>query len=282
MQFKISREGSFPIIIFLHIPKAAGTTLKDILCRQYERECIYELNSQSFLQSQEQFKQLPTKEKENIQLLMGHMYFGLHEFLPSPSTYITMLRNPVEKVISYYYFVSKLTTHPDYELIKSQNISLKSYCAMGRVNMSNTQTRFLAGENFSGVNDESEMLEQAKKNLDEHFSLVGITEKFDETLILMKQKLGWKSNPYYYRRNTNRGSAYKQAEVSEDTLATIRQYNQLDLELYDYANELFERDLSMIDRSKFKRSAKQFNFFNGIYGKYYTFAKKLISQTGKK
>ena len=276
MQFKIKKEKSLPVVIFLHIPKAAGTTLRDILYRQYDREYIYELDSQNFSQSLEDFKQLTTKEKDEIQLLMGHMYFGLHEFLLCPSTYITMLRNPVKKVISYYHFVSRLSTHADYKLIKSQNIPLKEYCTMNRPNMCNAQTRFLAGENFSKVSNDFKMLEQAKKNLTEYFSVVGITERFNETLILMKQKLGWNSAPFYYRCNTNRSANYKQLEISEDTLATIREYNQLDLELYEYANKLFERDLSLSNNSKFKRDLSRFNFSNEIYGKYYSFTQRLI------
>ena len=176
-QFEINQKKSSPLVIFLHIPKAAGTTLRDILYRQYEKEHIYELDGKKFSQSQEDFKHLNAKEKDKIRLLMGHMYFGLHEFVQSPSSYITMLRDPVEKVISYYYFVSKVTKHPDYELIKSQNVSLKEYCTMNKPNMCNAQTRFLAGENFSQVNNEPEMLKQAKKNLQEYFSIVGITER---------------------------------------------------------------------------------------------------------
>ena len=282
-QLEISKENSSPVIIFLHIPKAAGTTLRDILYRQYEKECIYELDGQNFSQSQEDFKQLNIKEKDKIRLLMGHMYFGLHEFISYPSTYITMLRNPIEKVISYYYFVSKLKTHPDYELIKSQNISLKEYCTMNKPNMCNAQTRFLAGENFIQVNNESKILEQAKKNLQEYFSIVGITERFDETLILMKEKLGWSSNPYYYRRNTNKNVSYSQLNIKEDTLVTIRKYNQLDLELYKYANELFERDLlTLSNNSNLKRNSSWFKFSNKIYGKYFAFIQGLIFSKGKK
>ena len=280
-QFKINKKNDLPLVIFLHIPKAAGTTLRDILYRQYEKEYIYELDGQNFLQSQEDSKHLNAKEKDKIRLLMGHMYFGLHEFVSSPSSYITMLRDPIEKVISYYYFVSKLTAHPDYKLIKSQNVSLKKYCTMNKPNMCNAQTRFLAGENFSQVNNEPIMLEQAKKNLQEYFSLVGITERFDESLILMKQKLGWNSNPYYYRRNTNKTNSYAKLRIQEDTLATIREYNQLDIELYKYAYELFERDLSLNNDSNFKRSLSRFKFFNKIYGKYYTFTQNLILKKGK-
>ncbi|MEL6441277.1 MAG: sulfotransferase family 2 domain-containing protein [Cyanobacteria bacterium J06621_8] len=275
-KFEISQGGYSPLVIFLHIPKAAGTTLRDILCRQYKKEYIYELDSKNFLQSQEDFKQLDPKEKDKIQLLMGHMYFGLHEFMSLPSTYITMLRNPIKKVISYYYFVSKLTTHPDYELIKSQNISLKEYCIMKRPNMCNAQTRFLAGENFSEVNNEPEMLEQAKRNLQDYFSIVGITERFNETLILMKQKLGWDLNPYYYKRNTNRTDSYAKLNISDDTLETIREYNQLDIELYEYACERFEHDLSLNSDNGFKQNLRQFEILNIIYGKYYTFTQNLM------
>ncbi|MEL7522297.1 MAG: hypothetical protein AAGJ80_11910 [Cyanobacteria bacterium J06553_1] len=42
----------------MHIPKAAGTTLKDILYRQYSADEIYELDAKQFIQSQEDFKQL--------------------------------------------------------------------------------------------------------------------------------------------------------------------------------------------------------------------------------
>ena len=269
------------LVIFLHIPKAAGTTLRDILYRQYEKEYIYELDGQNFVQSQEDFKYLDAKEKDKIQLLMGHMYFGLHGFVSSPSTYITMLRDPIKKVISYYNFVSKLTSHRDYELIKYQNVSLKEYCTMNKPNMCNAQTRFLAGENFSQVNNDIKMLEKAKKNLQEYFSIVGITERFDESLILMKQKLGWNSNPYYYRRNTNRTNSYAQLKIQEDTLATIREHNHLDIELYKYAYELFEQDLSVINNSNFKQNLSQFKFLNGIYGKYSTFAQNLIFKKGK-
>ena len=134
-----------PTVIFLHLPKAAGTTLKDILRRQYQPNEVYELDGTQFIQAQEDFKQLDQAEKAKIKILMGHMYFGLHQFLDSPATYITMLREPIDRVISYYYFVKKLSSHEDYELIKAKNITLKEYCQMGRENMCNGQTRFLAG-----------------------------------------------------------------------------------------------------------------------------------------
>ena len=265
-------QQSSPTVIFLHLPKAAGTTLKDIIHRQYCPEQIYELDSTQFIQAQENFKQLDQTEKANIKILMGHMYFGLHEFLPSPSTYITMLRNPIERVVSYYHFVKKLTTHDDYELIKKQNISLKEYCQTGRENMCNGQTRFLSGTRESEICGHAQLAE-AKQNLRQYFSVVGIQERFDESLLLLQKKLGWKKAPFYYQRNTNRANSYHQLGISSDTLATIEKYNQLDLELYEYANQIFEQELN-----QHNLNLRLFKFTNQTYGKYSVFAQKVISR----
>ncbi|MGF1539615.1 MAG: sulfotransferase family 2 domain-containing protein [Pleurocapsa sp.] len=265
-------------VIFLHLPKSGGTTLSDILIHQYDQDTeIYQIDGTNFLRSQQNFKQLPQSEKEKIKLLIGHMYFGLHEFIPSNSTYVTMLRNPIDRVISYYFFIKKLKNHPDYKLINSNNISLKEYCTLGRENMTNGQTRFLSGmspeqSGFGGA----KMLDKAKKNLEEKFSVVGIMEYFDESLIVMKRKLAWQKNPFYYRRNTNRNNIYKQFTVSSETMSTIKQYNKLDILLYQYAYKLFEQQIKEQNNLDFQLDLKTFKVLNNIYGKYAVFAKKIF------
>ncbi|MGF1587856.1 MAG: sulfotransferase family 2 domain-containing protein [Pleurocapsa sp.] len=269
------KEQEAKTIIFLHLPKAAGTTLRDIFSRQYQADSIYELDGTKFLKAQEDFKQLEVEKKEKIRILMGHMYFGLHEFLPGPTTYVTMLRNPIERVISYYFFVKNLPTHPDYELIKSKKITLADYCRMQRENMRNGQTRFLSGtKEFEACSYQT--LEQAKKHLQENFSAVGIQEKFDESLLLLKSKLNWQKTPFYYQRNTNKANFYDQLEISNKTLSTIEKSNELDLELYEYANKMFEQEYNQ-QSHKINQNLQLFKLTNQIYGKYSVFIKKVAS-----
>jgi len=270
MHQSLKQQQKSATIVFLHIPKAAGTTLKDILYRQYSADEIYELDAKQFIQSQEDFKQLDPAQKNKINILMGHMYFGLHEFINSPTAYITMLRNPIERVISYYHFVKKLPSHEDYELIKTNNISLQEYCQMGRQNMCNGQTRFLSGTGESEICD-YDMLAVAKQNLQKSFAAVGIQERFDESLLLLQKKLGWNKMPFYYRRNTNRSNSYSRLEISSDTLAIIRKHNKLDLELYEYANHLFEQELE-----QYQQNLKIFQVTNYLYGRYSVLAQKVL------
>lgn len=262
-------------VIFLHVPKAAGTTLCDIFLRQYKAETIHLLDGANFDQTQEDFKQLSPEKKVQIRILMGHMYFGLHEYLPSPATYVTMLRNPIDRIVSYYHFVQRLPSHPDYELIKAKSISIEDYCQMGIVNMCNGQTRFLANTQSSETYSR-ETLERAKSHLKQHFSVVGIQERFDESLLMLKNELAWKKMPFYYRRNTNRTSSYKQ-EISNSTRAVLEKYNELDLELYEYVKNIFEQKLNQ-QNYKFNQNLQLFKLTNQVYGKYSAFLQKAMSK----
>ena len=47
-------------------------------------------------------------------MFKGHMLFGLHAILPQPATYITVVREPVDRVISSFYFMRNYKLHPLY------------------------------------------------------------------------------------------------------------------------------------------------------------------------
>ena len=76
-------------VIFVHIGKTAGTTLSVILIRQYGKENIFAVDKSKGI-TVETFKALPDEEKRQINLLRGHILFGLHNHLPQSATYITM------------------------------------------------------------------------------------------------------------------------------------------------------------------------------------------------
>jgi DNA repair exonuclease SbcCD ATPase subunit len=84
-----------------------------------------------------------------------------------------------------------------------------------------------------------EMLEQAKRNLREELVFFGLTERFDESLVLAKQRLGFRSILYKSsgRVNTKRPRG---DEVSEELAAAAERCNRYDIELYRYAEELFD------------------------------------------
>ena len=257
-------------VIFIHIPRTAGVSLDAILERQYNPAKIYSLYSPEKL---EKFKHLDDEKKANIQLLNGHfMSYGIHERLPNPSTYITMMRDPVDRVISHYYFVRRSPNHYLHETVMSNNMTLQEYVGSElSIEINNGQTRLLAGlKENPGIGIGKgfpEMLDSAKKNIEENFAVVGLMEEFDKSLILFKKALGWSETFYLKRNETKNRKALK--EVPENIIQTIRDYNEMDIDLYDYAKNRFFKNIESW-QTEFENELQSFQANNQKYGKIYT------------
>ena len=228
-------------VIFLHIPKAAGTTLHDILERQYAREEIFNIVGPRDVR-EKALGSLPESERRRLRLVKGHMHFGVHEYLPNPSTYITVLRHPVERVISHYYYVRRTPRHYLYETVVGDDLSLEQYVFdQVSLELNNGQVRTIYGAKHVDVPYGActpEMLTAARANLREYFSVVGLAERFDETLLLMQQQLGWRRSPVYVRKNVTK-SRRARADVPASVIRRIEADNALDLELYEEESKYF-------------------------------------------
>jgi len=114
----------------------------------------------------------------------------------------------------------------------------------------NAQTLQVAGvSSEEALKDLDGVLERAKTHIDEHFAVAGVTERFDETLLLMKRRLDWPRPPYYVtsrvgKKNASAGQSPKQRELMDpDVRAVIAEANALDLELYEYVRDRFATEV---------------------------------------
>jgi hypothetical protein len=222
-------------VVFVHIHKTAGTTLRSLTDRQYRPNEIASVDWKSL----EAFKASPEADRARIRLLRGHMPFGLHEFLPRPSTYITLMREPLDRAVSHYYWVRE---RPEHDLkAHAAAGDLVAYLESGvAADLDNGQVRLIAGAAFVPFGEMTEAhLEQAVRNLDERFALAGLSERFDETLVLLRDALGWHRSLYYTRQNPTRGRPRDALDAR--TADALRAHNRLDLELYGYATDRFAR-----------------------------------------
>ncbi|MEX2400241.1 MAG: sulfotransferase family 2 domain-containing protein [Rhodothermales bacterium] len=254
-------------LIFQHIPKAAGSTLLSILRRHFSPSETCFLTGPGGIREAE-FERLPLKEREGFRLVMGHMYFGIHRHLPGPSTYITMLRHPVDRVISHYHYVKRTPHHYLYGRVASEKMSLEGYVSDGiALELNNGQVRSLFGLEHQLVEYgqcSDEMLRVAERHLLENYSVVGLTERFDESLLLMRRRLGWTFRPVYAAKNVARKNAGA-SNVSRRIVEIIERDNALDLELYERVAKSFSREVEQTDVCSELRS---FRLLNGIYGRY--------------
>lgn len=272
--------GSNELIFFMHIPKTAGTTLRQIIQQQYGEEHIFpayigvgaatlpehidklksklnqelykqvnqtdsplgQLLTQSLNQSTNQSISSPLKPE--IKLILGHVGFGLHEILGRELKYITFLRHPVDRVISWYYHQQRVKDAKYHQ--ESQYFSLRELITtLQPIPTDNHQTRYLSGDwlqqqlGQTGVSygecDRS-LLNRAKENLRQYFSVVGIQEDFDGSLALCKKVLQWQKIDYIPE---NIGK--DKAKLAQSEIDFIAKCNPWDLELYEYAKTLFHQ-----------------------------------------
>ena len=227
-------------VIFLHIGKTAGSTLRQVLKRQFPSSHLtVRARQRPRTDTIADFARLPEADRLRPRLIMGHTVYGLHEGVPRPCTYVTMLRHPVKLAFSQYRYVQRIPSHHHHEAVK--DLTLEEYVA-SRISfeMDNSQTRAIAGDLGTPVGEcTDEMLELAKRNLDEHFSWFGLTERFDESLILLRRTFAWK-DVRYVSRNVSRS----RADLTQAQRELLEQANRLDMELYAYAQQVMDERIA--------------------------------------
>ena len=136
------------------------------------------------------------------------------------------------------------------------------------MNTTNLQTRWVSGcVDFDSVippyeNLPANALDLAKENIENFFSVCGLIERFDESLLLMQKILGWK-NVYYMRRNVGKRQASKD-QLPRATLRLIEKHEEKDLELFEYATK---RLAEMLDANSIGDEAiRRFRAENRLLG----------------
>lgn len=223
-------------LIFLHIPKTAGTTLNRIIEWQYNPLSIFTMDPYRIRATAERFKTLSEQRRRRFRVVRGHMYYGLHEFLPQGATYITMLREPVARFLSSYYFILRRPLHPLHRKLKREQLGVDDYLRL-IPHRNNFQCRLIAGVEGTVIGDDR-LLETAKENLAKSFSVVGICERFEESLVLAAKTFDW-AVPYYENRKVSKN----RSPVAPSSIELIREHDRLDIALYEFGKKLFEESL---------------------------------------
>ena len=230
-----------PTLIYLHLPKCGGTTLNRLIEWEYPPHRIYSVDPSFFRWSYYRLLRKSPRRLDGLRVIKGHMPFGVHRQIARPCTYITVLREPVERVISEYYFALHHPLHPQHK--RMQSLTLEQYVTTTPHH--NLQCKLLAGpppqRDFLAGDCTDETLAAAKANLAAHFSLAGLTERFDETLALLKVLFGWKLS-HYASFNVGQNRPTRQ-EVPESTRQIIAERNRYDVAIYQHVLPLFDQAL---------------------------------------
>jgi hypothetical protein len=234
------------VTIYIHIPKTAGTTLRSVVDMQFEPDQVIDVYGDNIERAHDYLVGHPNRQ--TALWVRGHISFGCHTAIGRPYRYVTLLRHPVARVKSLYNYILRDRMHHLYTQVKET--TLRGFALDGLTcETDNGMCRQLCGSEgeFPQQPDASmvtpfgrcgqEMLDQTFANLEKHFTVVGITDMFDESLRAMCLACGWMELPYR-RRNVSQPRKYDSG-VDRD----IARLNSLDVELYEVMRKQFERRL---------------------------------------
>src|SRR5262245_36435984 len=180
-------------LLFLHVPKAAGISLSQMIRRRYRRQEIYHIRWRrwspvfsSYRGTPAGFCALSEKERAHFRLILGHFNFRLHEQVPGAASYITVLRNPIERFLSQFAHANLLRRQQD---ANAKPLTLEEFCLLPE-RTDNLQARMLCGEDNTAVTP-GQILARARENLERWFRVVGTVARMDETVIALEKTLGW-------------------------------------------------------------------------------------------
>lgn len=213
------------------MPKSGGSTLTSIIRKNFsEREIL------PYFHYKDNFEQILKQVNINkIKIIHGHYLFGIHERINRPFSCFTILRHPVERVVSLYYYLKSIDGK-NYD--KYRKMTLDEFIK-NKIE-ANIQTGFLSGN----INNPSVL--KAVRNLRKHFDVVGTTEQFNETLFLLGKRYGW--TQLHYKRVNVTISRPKIEEISEETKKLIEKVHCKDLLVYQYAKKLLSKQLSNLNK----------------------------------
>jgi len=261
-------------VIFVHVPKTGGRTIAATLRYKYPSRTLF---LDSLYEPLERIEQIPLERRRAAQAVTGHLHYGVHRHMPQPCEYITILRDPVARMASLYRFTLDTPRNWLHDKVAGSGMTLEQFVQqVADPSLDNEQTRLIAGVGDGEMMElgdgrrlrgpakplaplTEEDLERAKLNLD-RFRVVGLTERFDESFILIRRALGWRL-PMYETHNVSKADL--PAPPSPAAVELIRERNRFDFSLYEHAAKLFA-DAVERQGPSFRREVAAFRVLNRI------------------
>ncbi len=238
-------------VVFLHIPKTGGMTFQNIL-RQVFPHSVHFVKNPDIEKIRKNLKSYRcivlhgTEYKgEFIYLTQDIMQPAYRHILKDASIFV-LFRNPVKQHLSLFSFLKR--KRDEILPIYQQNDrtfpeTLEDFLTLVHYNQ---QLGFLVGnlQSNSATVVNKHDLEYAKSLLINLDIKVGITERYADFLHIFETVTGKRIPDRTIKIiNQNPNQSIYEA-VDEETLNIIRQRNHLDMELYEFARGLFEKQLA--------------------------------------
>lgn len=252
-------------LIFTHIPKTGGMSLFASMCEYHGMKMADMYNMSAFY---DEWDDVAAELKDVDKCVYaGHFPFGLHEWLSRPSCYMAIVRKPADRLMSLYYYsiqyrdfirAERKSRSLSFDELFEQKVAADFYQDfMPWVKAEQTLNGFLRCPSpeldngmvrrFSGFGLQPDAcpdsaLQLAKDNIEKFYSVVGPQERYQETLKMARLAFNVNLTEFHINRGAEKRDKKQKLDINQRK--RIKQLNKLDIQLYDWIVERFERQSS--------------------------------------
>ena len=270
-----------PVLIFFHIPKTGGLTMFNVVAHCLPEQ-FFDIDLlvpdtalwvRSTAKIAKTFKKMPEERQRAVRCLIGnHISMDVAGIFDKPSKFFTILRAPVDRVISSFYFARTRREVPSHRFIK--DMTLEEYLESGMgLDYDNQQVRMLSGcpeldstwgpdgrpTSFRPV--KRRHLEMAKRNIEHRFIVAAPLEKFTHLVWFLKRLYGWPTHLALFRHQNETPDRPPVQAVSESTRRRLEILNRYDIELYEWVKDRFKKQIEPLEPD-FSRQVRRFEMLN--------------------
>lgn len=229
-------------VVFLHIPKTAGSSFNEILFRKFNnaQQCPWHFMEQPFV------------DFSKYTLFSGHFYKSVIQKLVVNPVYLCFFRNPISRAVSHYYQLLKIYEDtplrlPNFPLTIDEYVNDREY----NYTITDLQTQTLgANLQFTTYDELQNAWIEFNKRIVRGYRIkaedvypvvdsldfIGITEEFSKSLQILTHTFGWEPIETVSSKNIGSYKEPKQAVINK-----IIELNQEDIKLYEYVVKVFNQ-----------------------------------------
>jgi hypothetical protein len=233
------------LIYFVHIPRTGGTTFHELLASRFPADRCRKGGSRRDVA--DDLRRAAPSELSRLRLMSGHLDTNVTALLGRRPHFVTMLREPIARTMSWYAILKKMPEHALHRAACTMTFAefLRTPEAAAEANR---QTRQVAGAMDAPAGQSAPsggtLLDLARESLSD-FAFFGLRERYEASLRLLAHTFRWTPFPSPPVLNPS-GAVNHRLRLGPRELELVQERNVLDLELWSYARRLFRERLETL------------------------------------
>lgn len=247
-------------LVFLHIPKTAGQSVHNYLVDAFGKDQVFPFRVNS------QINDFGLLAEDGYRVYSGHFDWSVMEQLPGEKIYFTVLRNPIDRILSFYFYLRKKALSYDEISLSEKNkrglLILKESSPDGYFcnedagfrrfvddHYDNFYTRFFSSKRFTNnsFSDPVDAIKDAVSNInsihglytmDNWSEVSGLIERNFEDVDASLSGFSYSVNVGDGKSTEERLQALREIGPSEQAISRIREMVRYDEVIYNYISSL--------------------------------------------